>query len=150
MLSFQVTPDGRSVVYLADALEDGRPEFFRAPLDGRTPPVALDPAPTREEVTNWWLAPDGAHLVHTRRQRMLPLDNYIERLFVLAVGAGSARVELAVSRSDRGYFGSSFPPWSSRPMAGKPSMAIASTERTEARRPTSSRGRSTRVNRRSR
>src|SRR4029077_2740888 len=39
---FLLTPDGASAVFLADALVDGQPEFFRVPLDGSSAPIALD------------------------------------------------------------------------------------------------------------
>ncbi|HEX6886335.1 MAG TPA: hypothetical protein VF530_23370 [Planctomycetota bacterium] len=110
VLSFHVTPDGEHAVFLADKLVDGRPEFFRVALDGRTPPVALDPTPSTDPVTSSWLAPDGAHVVHTRRERLgVILPNYIEHLIALPVDGSLAEVEIASSLSSLGYYGSSFP-----------------------------------------
>ena len=109
VLSFHVTPDGRNAVFLADKLVDGRPEFFRVPLDSSAPPVPLDPTPTTDTVTNSWMAPDGAQVVHTRRERQATFGNYIERLIALPVDGSLAKVEIAVSRSNLGKFGSHFP-----------------------------------------
>src|SRR5262249_46870778 len=109
VLSFFVTPDARSAVFLADKLVDGPAEIFRVPLDGSAPPVRLDPTPASDPVTSSWLAPDGAHVVHTRRETISPFGRYIEHLIALPVDGSLAKVELAVSRSNQGYFGSSFP-----------------------------------------
>lgn len=106
VLSFHLTPDGQSAVFLADKLVDARPEFFRVPLDGSAPPLALDPSPRLDEVTKSWMAPDGARVLYVGRELtpIFPpfLYFYVDRIFALPLDGSGARVQLAEAHGDLG------------------------------------------------
>lgn len=61
--TFQVTPDGRYVVYLADSEINNKYNLFSAPTDGSSPPVRLHDDLLPDRNLQWYdLTPDGSRV----------------------------------------------------------------------------------------
>jgi Tol biopolymer transport system component len=70
---FRVSSDGTRVVYLSDALVDGRAELFVATIDGSSPPVRLNaPLPTGGSVAgDYRISPDSTGVAYRADQETL-------------------------------------------------------------------------------
>src|SRR5262245_47968099 len=73
---YAITPDGLTVVFVADAAAQGTFELFRVPVDGRgPPPVRLNPAlASNRDVSAFRLTPDGREVVYLADQRTAGVD----------------------------------------------------------------------------
>lgn len=88
-IPFQISPDGSSVVYVADAKHDEVYELFRAPIDGTRPPVRLSaPAQPFCDVHGAFaFSPDGSTVVFVADA---VADERLE-LFVASCAGGHVR-----------------------------------------------------------
>jgi Tol biopolymer transport system component len=104
---FQLSSDGRWVVYVADQDVDERFELYRAPIDGRAAPVVLSGAlGPDEDVVAFELAPDSSRVLFSvadspssRTLYSVPLGGLPVRTKLL--GPGDLAGLAVGSRSDR-------------------------------------------------
>ena len=67
--SGEVTPDGASVIYIANTGAPENDNLFRAPSDGSAPEIQLNPPPTPDgDVHSFRITPDSARVVYRGRE----------------------------------------------------------------------------------
>jgi Tol biopolymer transport system component len=88
---FQISPDGRYAVYVADQNTDGVNELYSVLLGGG-PPIRLNPPlPIGRNVTSFQISPDSSRVVYNADQQT---DNIFELYSVPIGGPASAGIKL--------------------------------------------------------
>jgi roadblock/LC7 domain-containing protein len=87
--SFAVSPDGSSVVYLADRETDGVNELFRVPVGGGAPVKLNPPLAVGRSVGQFAYSPNGSHVVYIADQNT---DDVFELFAVPAAGGAAVRL----------------------------------------------------------
>jgi Tol biopolymer transport system component len=84
--SYQISPDSRYVVFLADLDVDDRDELYSVPITGSLP-SKLNPLLVNEgDVRRFGITPDGQRVIYTADQEV---DNRVE-LYSVPIGGGAA------------------------------------------------------------
>ena len=88
---FQISPDGRYAVYLADQDTDGVLELYSVLLGGGSPVRLNPPLPFGRNVTSFRISPDSSRVVYLTDQQT---DNVIELYSVPLGGPAAAGIKL--------------------------------------------------------
>lgn len=82
--SFEISPDGRTVVYLADQRVDERYGLYSVPVGGGTPTRLSGSLPAGGDVSWYAISPDGSRVVFRADQR----SNNVHELFCVPIDGG--------------------------------------------------------------
>ena len=85
MQDFRISPDGSTVVYLADETVPGAFELYRVPIGGgastRVTPALVPP----QRVAEFTISPDGGTVAYTANQEL----SYVDDLYSIPIGGGT-------------------------------------------------------------
>ena len=85
VVNYQISPDGATVVYLADQDTDEVDELYSVPVGGDTPVKLSSALPAGVNISNYEISPDGATVVYLADQDTAGVDE----LYSVPIGGGT-------------------------------------------------------------
>lgn len=92
---FQFSPDGQTVVYLADQEINGTPELFAVPIAGGSVTKLNGTLVGSDGVRGFQISPDGQTVVYVADE----LDNFDDELYSVSISGGTS---IKISQADLG------------------------------------------------